>query len=124
MAYFGDKNPDADFVVHEIAHLFHNNRRQSIGLPETRKRKYLLDIDYRKRESFAYACEAYSRIRAIARNRTKRVELFTELKDEPTPADDRVDGDEYLEILGEAVVARNGWKHILRCCAPGSASPR
>jgi hypothetical protein len=29
-----------------------------------------------------------------------------------------VDVDEYLDILGEAARARNGWKCILRRCAP------
>ena len=36
--------------------------RRTVGLPETRQREWLLDIDFRKRETFAYACEAYSRI--------------------------------------------------------------
>jgi len=31
-----------------------------VGLPETNQREWLLDIDFRKRET--YACEAYSRI--------------------------------------------------------------
>jgi hypothetical protein len=34
------------------------------------------------------------------------------------PADERVDGDEYLDILREAVEARNGWKRIHARCAP------
>jgi hypothetical protein len=33
-----------------------------IGLPETRTREWLLPIDFRKRETFGYACEAYARI--------------------------------------------------------------
>ncbi len=33
-----------------------------MGPPETHQREWLLDIDFRKRETFAYACEAYSRI--------------------------------------------------------------
>jgi len=36
------------------------------------------------------------------------------------PADDHVDYDEYVDILRQAVAARNGWKRILeRCSAPG-----
>jgi len=34
------------------------------------------------------------------------------------PPTDRVDLDEYLDILRAAVVARNGWKHILARCSP------
>jgi hypothetical protein len=34
------------------------------------------------------------------------------------PSDDRVDADEYVDILREAVAARNGWKRILARCAP------
>ena len=33
------------------------------------------------------------------------------------PPDDRVDPQEYLDILREAVEAGNGWKRILRRCA-------
>jgi len=36
------------------------------------------------------------------------------------PADDHVDYDEYVDILRQAVAARNGWKRILEwCSAPG-----
>jgi hypothetical protein len=51
-----------DFVVHEAAHVFHNCKRRTIGLSATLRREWLLDIDYRKRETFAYACETYGRI--------------------------------------------------------------
>jgi hypothetical protein len=34
------------------------------------------------------------------------------------PADDRLDVEEYLDILREAVAARNGWKRILARCSP------
>ena len=30
--------------------------RDTVGLSVTRRREWLLDIDYRKRETFAYAC--------------------------------------------------------------------
>lgn len=38
--------------------------------------------------------------------------------DGPLPGDPSVDVDEYFDILGEAAQARNGWKRILRRCAP------
>lgn len=37
--YFDETRPFVDYVVHEVAHLFHNCRRQTIGLPETRRQK-------------------------------------------------------------------------------------
>ena len=57
--YCRDGDPFADFVVHECAHIFHNCKRHTLGLKETRRREWLLDIAYLKRETFAYACEAY-----------------------------------------------------------------
>ena len=57
-----DDHPFADYVVHETAHMFHNNKRRTIGLPATRRRQWLLSIEFAKRETFAYACEAYSRV--------------------------------------------------------------
>jgi hypothetical protein len=55
--YFAEDDPFADFIVHEAAHIFHNCKRATIGLRETRTKEWLLDIEYRKRETFAYACE-------------------------------------------------------------------
>lgn len=60
--YFTDSGRFADFVVHDAAHGFHNCKRRTIGLPSTRRREWILDIDFAKRETFAYPCEAYSRI--------------------------------------------------------------
>jgi len=53
-AYF-DSNGDrfADFVLHETAHIFHNCRRVTIGLPARRGREWLLEIDFRMRETFS-----------------------------------------------------------------------
>ncbi len=106
-----------DFLVHEAAHIFHNCKRATIGLPETRRRTWLLEIDYTKRETFAYACEAYSRLRELSADTKGRSRLLSELEEGDMPVDDRVDADEYLDILREAVAARNGWKRILRRCA-------
>ena len=108
----------ADFVVHEAAHIFHNCKRRTIGLPETRNKEWLLSIEFRKRETFAYACEAYARILDLGPRPADRRALLHELARGPLPADERVDGDEYLDILREAVEARNGWKRIHGRCAP------
>jgi hypothetical protein len=63
-----------DFVVHEAAHIFHNCKRETIGLRKTRTREWLLEIDYGKRETFAYACEAYSRLHSLGDGPRERQE--------------------------------------------------
>jgi hypothetical protein len=104
--------------VHEAAHIFHNCKRRTIGIPETRRKEWLLPIEFRKRETFAYACEAYARILELGASLADRKALLSELSRGPLPGDERVDGDEYLDILREAVQARNGWKRIPARCAP------
>ncbi|MDQ2735520.1 MAG: hypothetical protein M3Y55_11140 [Pseudomonadota bacterium] len=125
-AYFSSQNGFADYIVHEAAHVFHNCKRATVGLKETRRRDFLLDIDYEKRETFAYACEAYSCMVARDGNAAGRRAALAAHADSSLPGDDSVDLDEYLDILREAVEARNGWKRILQRCAPreSRAAPR
>lgn len=110
MAYFKPSGQFDDFVVHEAAHIFHNCRRQKIGLPVTRRHEWLLDIDFGKRETFAYACEVYSRILELGRSTSARCELLSRVEKNFSLPDDRVVADEYINILRAAVSARNGWK--------------
>jgi hypothetical protein len=119
LQYFAPNGRFEDFVVHEVAHVFHNWKRESVGLPHTHRREWLLEIDYAKRETFAYACEAYSRILELSSGPADRRALLLELQRERPPVD-RVDPGEYVDILREAVAARNGWRRILARCAPGS----
>lgn len=123
MTYFDEDDPFADFVVHEAAHVFHNWKRESIGLPHTRYREWLLQIDFAKREEFAYACEAYHRIVERAASPADRRRLLAEYADSWVPATDRVDQKELVGILSEAVAVRNGWKRILSRCAPPKRIP-
>lgn len=116
--YFRPDSRFEDFVVHEAAHIFHNCKRRAIGLRETRKREWLLDLEFGKRETFAYACEAYSRILEHGGGPANRRRLLAELAQGPMPAKAHVDADEYVDILREAVTARNGWKRILERCSP------
>ena len=120
--YFATRQRFADFVVHEAAHVFHNCKRLTVGLPETRTREWLLDLAFRKRETFAYACEAYSRILELGTTAAQRRVLLEELAAGPMPCDETVSGDEYVDILREAAAARNGWKRILARCAPARRS--
>jgi len=116
--YLGASGRFDDFLVHEAAHIFHNCKRRTIGLRETRRREWLLEIEFAKRETFAYACETYSRIHGLGRGLRARQTLLAEYAQGPMPADVRLDVEEYLDILREAVAARNGWKRILARCAP------
>lgn len=118
LAYFTDDNPFADYVVHEGAHIFHNTKRRRVGLPHTRYKEWMLPIDFCKRETFAYTCEVYSRILERSRGPAQRRELLQEYAESPILADEHGDVEEHLDILAEAVEARNGWKRILNRCAP------
>jgi hypothetical protein len=82
----------------------------------------LLDIDFSKRETFAYCCEAYSRILELSTCPAERKTLLEELEEYPPPSDDRVEPDEYFNVLAEAVARRNGWKAILERCSPRPVS--
>lgn len=121
--YFAEDDPFADFIVHEVAHIFHNCKRVTVGLRETRTREWLLDIEYRKRETFAYSCEAYSRVLERARNATERRALADEYGQRVRISEERVDAAEVASIVRAAAAARNGWKVILARCAP-AARPR
>jgi hypothetical protein len=118
--YFADDDPFADFMVHEAAHIFHNCKRRTLGLPATRRKEWLLDIEFRKRETFAYSCEAYARIIGRAKNPKERLSLAAEYGAEVRVSAERVDPSEVASIVAEAASARNGWKVILARCAPAS----
>jgi hypothetical protein len=121
--YFADDDPFADFIVHEAAHIFHNCKRRTIGLHETRRKEWLLDIEFTKRETFAYSCEAYARIVARAKTPAERRALAVEYGSKRRISADRVDPAEVASIVAGAASARNGWKVILARCAP-IAKPR
>ena len=116
MDYFAETDPLADYVVHEIAHIFHNCKRQTLGLPHTRSKEWLLDIAYAKRETFAYACEIYSRLVERARGKVERLALLEQWARGARLCDERVSQSELLDILAGALEARNGWKRILARC--------
>jgi hypothetical protein len=124
LTYFTEPDLFADFLVHEAAHIFHNWKRGYVGLPQTRRREWLLAIDFRRRETFAYACEAYSRILTLGATRPERLRLVEEYSVTALPSDARVETGELVDILREAVGARNGWARILARCAPSRQPPR
>jgi hypothetical protein len=113
-----------DYLVHEAAHVFHNCKRTTLGLTQTRGREFLLNIDFSKRETFAYACEAYSRIVQRTDTPKTRRDALQAHAQGPLPSAEVTDTQEYLDILSQAVTARNGWKRILKACAPLTKSRR
>jgi hypothetical protein len=113
-------DPFADFIVHEAAHIFHNCKRGTLGLRETRTKEWLLDIEYRKRETFAYSCEAYARVLERAKNLAARIALAADYGSTVRISAERVDAAEVASIVQAAAAARNGWKVILSRCAPTS----
>jgi hypothetical protein len=78
----------------------------------------LLDIEFGKRETFAYACEAYSRMLELEKSVAGRKAAAEEYSRESHISDERVNEGEVASILREAAAARNGWKVILERCAP------
>ena len=116
--YFAEDDPFADFIVHEVAHIFHNCKRATIGLPETRAKVWLLDIEYRKRETFAYSCEAYARVLERGKSPAQRRTFAEEYCRAVRISEERVDSAEVASIVREAATAGNGWKVILARCTP------
>jgi hypothetical protein len=116
--YFAVEEPFADFIVHEAAHIFHNCKRVTVGLRETRTKEWLLNIDYRKRETFAYSCEAYARVLERAKTPADRRALAKEYGSAVRISEERVDPAEVASIVAEAAAARSGWKVLLARCAP------
>lgn len=119
-----EEEPFSDFIVHEAAHIFHNCKRRTVGLPETRTKEWLLDIDYKKRETFAYSCEAYSRVLSRGKTAGERRALAREYGRDVRISEERVDPDEVASIVIDPASMRNGWKTILARCAPTPAGKR
>lgn len=86
----------------------------------TRTKEWLLDIEYRKRETFAYSCEAYARVLERAKSPSERLALAADYGSTVRISEERVDFAEVAGIVAEAAAARNGWKVILARCAPTS----
>jgi hypothetical protein len=117
--YFVDRGRIEDFVIHEAAHVFHNCKRKTAGLPETRTKEWLLHLEFRKRETFAYSCEAYGWIVEHASKKADRLALADRFRaDGFGGCDETIDPTEVADIVREACHARNGWKVILALCVP------
>lgn len=102
-------------------HVFHNTKRSTIGLQQTRSREFLLNIDFSERETFAYACETYSRVLELSDCAADREKLAAEVCETFVPPDDRVDIQKFRAAVSAAGAAKNGWKKILEVCEPAKS---
>jgi hypothetical protein len=123
--YFVERGRIEDFVIHEAAHVFHNCKRRTAGFPQTRTKEWLLQLEFMKRETFAYSCEAYGWIVEHASNKADRLSLAKRFAAHGFgQCDETMDPSEVVDIVQEACHARNGWKVILGRCAPEKRSTR
>jgi hypothetical protein len=123
--YFQDRGRIEDFVIHEAAHVFHNCKRRTAGLPHTRTKEWLLLLEFSKRETFAYSCEAYGWIVERSSSKAERLALAERFATHGFgQCDESMDPSEVADIVQEACHARNGWKVILGHCAPERRSTR
>lgn len=121
--YFVERERIEDFVLHEAAHVFHNCKRKTAGLPETRTKEWLLLLEFSKRETFAYSCEAYGWIVERSSSKAERLALGGRFAAHGFgQCDERMDPSEVADIVKEACHARNGWKVILGRCSPEKRS--
>jgi len=117
--YFVDRGRIEDFVLHEAAHVFHNCKRRTAGLTETKSKEWLLALEFRKRETFAYSCEAYGWIVEHAATKAERLAMAKKFAAHGFgQCDETMDPKEVADIVQFACEARNGWKVILRRCSP------
>ncbi len=104
------KDPYSDVVVHETAHLLHYLKPAHHGLHLRRGQERFVDVEFRHRELFAYACEAYSQVvRCGARK--SRVS-FAEKMQEDAFSFPRGEIEEVAGLVLLAARARNGWRVI------------
>lgn len=103
-------DPYSDVVVHEAAHLLHYLKPEHYGLHVRRGQERFVDVEFRHRELFAYACEAYSRV-VLQGERRKRISFADKMRaDAFSFARDEFESVVELVIAGAA--ARNGWRVI------------
>ena len=65
------KDPYSEVVAHEAAHMLHYLKPSHYGLRVRRGLERFVDIEFRHRELFAYASEAYSRVTLHGERRSR-----------------------------------------------------
>ena len=104
------EDPYSDVIVHEVAHLLHYLKPEHNGLHVRRRQEMFVDVEFRHRELFALACEAYSRV-TRHRDRQSRISFAEKMQEDafsfPTG---RIE--EVAALVLAAARARNGWQVI------------
>lgn len=104
------KDPYSDVIVHEAAHLLHYLKPRNFGLHVRRHQERFVDVEFRHRELFAFACEAYSRV-VLHGPRKPRIAFAESMKHDafsfPTGQMEEV-----AALVLNAARARNGWRVI------------
>ena len=108
---FKSKDAFGDAVVHEGAHLLYHLKPSHYGLQVPRGRERFVDVAFRQRRLFAFACEAYSQVLKRG-DRESRLKFANRMRDEAGsfPSDIL---DEVATLVRTAASARNGWRVIL-----------
>jgi hypothetical protein len=117
MDYFRANHRFADFVVHDAAHIFHNCKRRTLGLPETRgpngcsrsTSRSARPSPTRVRPTAVFSSSPMAPTRGASYISNSRVDPSWEM---------RWRARDYLEAVRAAIAARNGSKRILHACAP------
>ena len=107
---YATKDPYSDVVVHEAAHLLHYLKPEHYGLHIRRGQERFVDVEFKHRELFAYACEAYSRV-VLQGERKSRIAFAGKMSEDAFsfPKECRVP---VADLVLAAAHARNGWRVI------------
>ncbi len=100
----------SDVVVHEAAHLLHYLKPRNFGLHVRRHQERFVDVEFRHRELFAYACEAYAR--AVHHGERRFRIAFAEKMADAAFSFPRGQLEEVAALVLSAARARNGWRVI------------
>jgi len=103
-------DPYSDVVVHEAAHMLHYLKPSHYRLHVRRGQERFVDIEFRHRELFAYACEAYSRV-VLHGERRFRI-AFAEKMQDAAFSFPRSQVAEVAALVISAARARSGWRVI------------
>jgi hypothetical protein len=110
LSAYETKDPYSDVIVHEAAHLLHYLKPAHYGLHVRRGQERFVDIEFCRRELFAFACEAYSRV--VRHNERKSRISFAEEMKERALSFPRDQIEEVAALVLSASRARNGWRVI------------
>lgn len=103
-------DPYSDVIVHEAAHLLHYLKPEHFGLHVRRGQERFVDVEFRHRELFSFACEAFSRV-ILQGERKSRISFAERMREIAFSFPG-----EYVEEVAALVLtaarARNGWRVI------------